>query len=104
MKKDEIKDLAALAYAEKVRKVSKPIMDAWKNGFYHCDVTLGIKYQLQEYESKCKDYIDNWEERAGYSDARGKHFIAMRDKANLAPKVIEAIQNLKDIINKYEKD
>ena len=103
MTKDEIKNLAALQYAESVKKVSKSIMDAWKNGFYHCDKTLGIKYQLQEYESKCNDYIDHWEERAGYSDASGKHFTNMRDKAKIASDVIKAIQNLRDIISKYEK-
>lgn len=103
MTKEEIKNLAALTYAESVKKVSKPIMDAWRNGFRHCDKTLGIKYQLQEYELECNDYIDHWEERAGHSDARGKHFTDMRDKAKIASDVIKSIQNLRDIISKYEK-
>lgn len=103
MNQEEIKNLAALTYAESVKKVSKLIMDAWRNGFYHCDKTLGLKYQLQEYKSGCNDYIDHWEDRAGYSDARGKHFTNMRDKAKIASDVIEAIKNLRNIINEYEK-
>ena len=103
MNKEEVKNLAALTYAESVKKVSKPIMDAWRNGFHHCDKTLGLKYQMQEYESECNDYIDHWEERAGYSDARGKHFTDMRDKAKSASDVIEAIKNLRNIITEYEQ-
>ena len=102
MTKDEIKDLSALKYAESVKKVNKPIMDAWKNGFFHCDVTLGLRYQLKQCKEECQDYIDHWEERAGFSDVRGQQWAVLREKSNKAKEVIDSIQNLIEALDRYE--
>ena len=103
MKKQEIIDITALRYAEKVKKVNKPIMDAWKNGFYHCDTFLGIKYQLQEYEKKCQSFIDDEDMDIGYSDMRGSAITRRQNASKKAKDIISKIQDLRKAIDEIEE-
>jgi hypothetical protein len=102
LSKNEILRLKALNYAIGIKKVNEDVIRSWMRGFYYCDSTLGLSFQLKQYKEKLQDYIDNWKERYVNEYKTDEEITYLEKQLNKAKEGVSIIESLIEITKIFE--